>query len=280
VNAALITQARARRARAVALCRSLLYEALAIGFRRPTEVTRTRLLTEDAAAALAEAAAVLDEEVPLPSAGTQDGLAALVKALARSDDGRTLESLLLSHLKLFGHTVRGPVPPYETEYGEDTLFQKPQEMSDVAGFLSAFGLVLNTAKHERIDHVSCELEFLAFLSRKEAHAIETENASMLEETRRAARLFLRDHLGRFLPSFARRVEGVDKDGFYGRLARLGIDFLEKECERYDAPAGPEMLRLRLPIDDGAPLACGAPDGCGVPGPCGAPEDGADDSTSR
>jgi TorA maturation chaperone TorD len=267
------------RARDVALCRSLLYQALAIGFRRPTEITRTRLLTEEAAEALAEAAAVLDDERQRPAAGTQDGLATRVRALPRSVDGRALETLLRSHLKLFGHTVRGAVPQYETEYGEDTLFLKPQEMSDIAGFLSAFGLVLDASKHERIDHVSCELELLAFLSRKEAHALETGNASMLEETRRAERSFLKDHLGRFLPSFARRVLGVDADGFYGRLARLGIDFLGIECERYDVPSGPEVLRLRLPLDDGAPLACGTPEGCGVPGPCGAPEDSAGGPTS-
>ena len=143
----------------------------------------------------------------------------------------------------------------------------------MAGFLLAFGLVLQARHHERIDHVSCECESLAFLARKEAHAIETGVGSMLEETRRATRLFLKDHLGRFLPSFARRVQGVDPGGFYGRLAQLGMDFLRAECERYDAPSGPDMLRLRLPIDDGAPMACGAPDGCGVPGPCGAPGEG-------
>jgi hypothetical protein len=118
---------------------------------------------------------------------------------------------------------------------------------------------------------------MAFLSRKEAHAIESDQRPMLGETRRATRLFLKDHLGRFLPAFARRAEDADPEGFYGRLARLGSDFIRTECDRHGVPAGPEMLRLRLPIDDGAPLSCGAPDGCGVPGPCGAPEDGGDDS---
>jgi DMSO reductase family type II enzyme chaperone len=263
VSVPIATGADALRARDVALCRSLLYQALSLGFRPPTEGGRARLATPDDAAALAEAAALVDEErgAPAPSR-----LAARVRALAESSDGRALETLLESHQRIFGHTARGPVPPYETEYGEDTLFQKPQEMSDVAGFLSAFGLRLDDSRHERIDHVSCELEFLAFLARKEAHAIESGNGAMLEETLRATRLFLRDHLGRFLPSFARRVQGADPGGFYGRLAALASEFIRVECERHGARAGPEMLRLRLPIDDGAPMSCG------VPGPCGAPED--------
>ncbi|MBI1950834.1 MAG: molecular chaperone TorD family protein, partial [Acidobacteria bacterium] len=200
------------------------------------------------------------------------GLAARVRALAGASDARAVGTLTASHLGLFGHTVRGPVPAYETEYGEDTLFQKPQEMSDIAGFFSAFGLVLDPHRHERIDHISCELEFMAFLSRKEAHALEAGDAEMHRETRRAARLFLRDHLARFAPSFARRAAAVDPSGFYGRLALLCLDFIKAECDRHEAPPGPEMLRLRLPIDDGAPLACGAAEGCGVPGPCGGPEE--------
>ena len=260
----------ASRARDIALCRSLLYQALSIGFRPPTEGSRARLAAPDDVAALAEAAALVDEEHGTPAPGPAR-LAARVRALAESSDGRALGTLLESHRRLFGHTARGPVPPYETEYGEDTLFQKPQEMSDVAGFLSAFGLRLDDSRHERIDHVSCELEFMAFLSRKEAHAIETGDGVMLEETRRAARLFLRDHLGRFLPSFAHRVQGADPVGFYGRLAGLGSEFIRMECERLGARPGPEMLPLRLPIDDGAPMSCGAPDRCGVPGPCGPPE---------
>ena len=257
--------------RDAALCRSLLYQALAIGFRPPTELTRERLVRVDAASALAEAAAVLDDEAERAGAAGGGGLAARVRALPDCPDGHSLEALRRRHLGLFGHTVRGAVPPYETEYGEDTLFQKPQEMSDVAGFLSAFGLVLDASKHERIDHASCELEFMAFLSRKEAHALETGDERMLEETRRAARAFLRDHLGRFLPSFARRVLGADPVGFYGSLARLALGFIAGECARYEIPSGPEMLRLRLPIEDAAPVACGTPEACGVPGPCGAPE---------
>ncbi|HEU4400827.1 MAG TPA: molecular chaperone TorD family protein [Candidatus Polarisedimenticolia bacterium] len=250
----------AARALDVALCRSLLYQALALGFRTPTARTLSRLAGADETLALAEAAAVLDAD-----GGT--GLAPKVRALAASPDAGTSESLAATYRHLFGHTVRGPIPPYETEYGDDTLFQKPQEMSDIAGFLRAFGLVVDPRRSERIDHVSCELEFLAFLSRKEAHALETGDEAMRAETRRATRLFLKDHLARFVPSFTQRVESADPGGFYGRLAALCRDLVRSECARFEAPAGPEMLRLRLPLDDNAPIACGGAEGC-APGPGG------------
>lgn len=253
------TPAVAPGARDAALCRSLIYEALALGFRPPTEMTCGRLATRDAVAALAEAAAVLDAERGTP-------LAALTVALATGPGPAGLDALRRAHARIFGHTALGGVPPYETEYGADTLFEKPQELGDVAAFLRAFGLTLDPGAHERIDHVSCELEFLSFLLRKEAHALETGDLPMAEESRRAARLFLKDHPGRFLPSFAARVRGADPDGFYGRLAALLLAFVTDECARLTVPRGPEMLRLRLPIDDGAPMACGGAGGC-APGPC-------------
>jgi len=248
------------REREAALCRSLLYEALALGFRPPTVWTLRRLGTESAASSLAMAAEVLDLD-----RGT--GLATRARDLAGPQGARSPESLEASYRRLFGHTAQGPISPYETEYGEETLFQKPQEMSDIAGFFKAFGLILDSRVHERIDHISCELEFLAFLARKEAHALETADEAMRSETRKATRLFLKDHLGRFAPSFARRILREDPEGFYGVLAAFCLEFVEGDCDRFEVAAGPEILRVRVSPDEGAPMACGGAEGCG-PGACG------------
>lgn len=173
-----------------------------------------------------------------------------------ADTPLEIEYLSRSYTRLFGHTARGAVSAYETEYGDDTPFQTPHELSDIAGFLRAFGLVLDSRTRERIDHVSCELEFMAFLARKEAYASEIGDEPMHSETRRTSGMFLKDHLGRFAPSFAQRVLKEDPDGFYGALAALCREFVESDCARFGAPIGPSMLRLRTVIEDGAPVACG------------------------
>jgi len=245
------------------LCRSILYEALSIGFSPPTPTTLSRLVNADSVAALVDAAAVLDAKL-------ETEIAVRVRALTGGPVEPTLASLAERYSRLFGHTARGPVPPYETEHGEDTLFQKPQEMADLAGFLKAFGLVLDPRLHERIDHVSCELEFLSFLARKEAYALECDDQPMRLETRRATRLFLRDHLARFVPSFARRAMQADPGGFYGGLAALCLDVVRADCALFEAPLGPQMLRLRLPIEDRAPMACGWTNACDL-GACGGEE---------
>ncbi len=237
----------------VALCRSALYEALALGFRPPTAETVDRLASPEGASALADAAANLDV-----AWGTD--LADLVRAVAPSPRRPVACSLDTDYRRLFGHTARGSVPPYETEYGEDSLFLPAQEMSDLAAFFRAFGLVLNPAGHERIDHISCECEFLLFLARKEAYALERSLIAIHEGTRQAARLFLRDHLSRFAPAFGKKLAREDPGGFYGALGELCAAFVAQECARIGVPAGPEFLRLRSTSDGNVPMACGTGNG--------------------
>lgn len=233
----------------LALCKSAIYEALALGFRPPDAETLSRLGSTEGALALADAAALIDAEQ-----GTD--LARLARDLPGPAGSEDLSNLTVSFRRLFGHTARGPVSPYETEYGQDALFQQSQEMSDLGGFLKAFGLILRAEGHERIDHVSCECEFMAFLSRKQAYAIERGDKGMTGETERGGRLFLRDHLARFGLAFARKLTREDHGGFYGNLGELCFGFLSAESTRMGVTPGSEFQELREVDLNDAPIACG------------------------
>ncbi len=236
-----------------ALCRSALYEAVALGCRPPTPETTARLASREGAGALADAAGILDD-------AWGSTLAAATRQLAQP---LTLEALTADFHHLFGHTARGPVPPYETEYGADSVFQPMDEMSDLVAFYRAFGLRLRPGAHERPDHLSCECEFLAFLARKEAYALGREDRAMLDATRQAGRRFLRDHLGRWAPAFGRTLARHDADGFFGALGVLCTDFVTRECARVGIPAGPEWLRLRSTALPPVPAACDPPESAPV-----------------
>lgn len=231
-----------------ALCRSALWEALALGFRRPIEETVRRLASPDGASRLADAAAALDG-----AEGSE--LAVRARGLAR-DPVLSRSALEAAYARVFGHTAHGRVTPYETEYGEDSVWAPQREMSDLGAFFRGFGLGLAPGARERPDHVACECEFLMFLARKEARALAVGDAPMLEETRHAARLFLRDHLGRWAPALGAKLSREDPDGFYGALGRLCAAVTVAECGRVGVPAGPEFLRLRSAAPDPAPMACG------------------------
>jgi len=243
----------------LALCRAALYSAMALGFRPPTDETRERLVSEEGARALAEAAGAL---------GSPNAAGICAAALRLSAAETSLPTLSDAYLRLFGHTARGRVPPYETEYGAEALFQQPQELGDLGGFYSAFGLSMNPAIHERADHVSCECEFLSFLALKEAYALESGDTAMLEETRKAARLFLRDHLARFVPAFARKLITEGKGTFYEALGELCLSFVTDECAWQGVTLGPGNLGLRPGSDDRVPMACGSGADCAaMPGAC-------------
>src|SRR4029453_3348027 len=210
-----------------AYCRAALYSALAIGFHAPTDESPSRLLSAESKSSLTSAAAML-----YPS--RQPDFISLIEAFPAAD---CVDAFAPRYRELFGHTGRGPITPYETEYGNEALFQQPQELGDLMGFYHAFGLRLKEGQHERPDHISCECEFLMFLTLKEAYALEQDNQEMLAETRKAEKLFLRDHLGRFLPTFVTQLTREDPSGFYSTLGELCLRFVAAECVRLHVPLG-------------------------------------------
>jgi TorA maturation chaperone TorD len=170
--------------------------------------------------------------------------------------GLTLDAWESAHARLFGHTLRGQVCPYESEYGLEGLFTQPRQLARIMGFYRAFGLETAEAERERADHVSCELEFVDFLSRKEAVASEAGDPELLAETQKALRLFLKDHLGRFGRAFAKLLRESDPAGYFGVLGDLLYDFLGLECLRLGIPPGLELLPLNPAEDENVPMACG------------------------
>ncbi|MBI3694363.1 MAG: molecular chaperone TorD family protein [Acidobacteria bacterium] len=261
-----------------ALCRSAIYSALSLGLSRPSPERLDSLRSEEARVALSEAARFLAAAVAQPlgcrvetrlDTGAETSLGAARKSAcateelpaSTSDWIRTLSALTLdgwlsSHARLFGHTARGQVCPYEAEYGQEGLFAQPRQLARIMGFYRAFGLETAEVERERADHVSCELEFLDFLCRKEAIALEANDPELLVETQKAMRLFLKDHLGRFGPAFARLLRECDAGGFFGALGDVLFDFLGLECRRLGIPPGLALLPLRPAEEETVPMACG------------------------
>lgn len=237
-----------------ALARSVLYGALSLALDVPAEEILRRLQAESAKQTLREAASFLahGEQEAEPTAD----LVARVEDWVRAFESLTLEQWLTTHGRLFGHTARGVVCPYEAEYGQEGLFEQPRRLAQIVGFYRAFGLVPREEERERPDHLSCELEFLDFLSRKEAVALEARQEETRQETHKAVRLFLKDHVGRVGPTFARGLRKEDEQGFYGRLGDALFDFLTLECRRLQVEAGPVLLPLRSAEEDDVPMACG------------------------
>ncbi len=138
-------------------------------------------------------------------------------ALASSSD---LASLQRSHQRLFPQIESQETPGYETAYRGDEIFNHTAIMADIAGFYRAFGLEVGGATRERPDHVTVELEYLAFIAFKEAKSDDESQADICAD---AERLFLADHLGDWGPELGRRVERYTDHDFFKVVGRL-LDF--------------------------------------------------------
>jgi len=167
-----------------------------------------------------------------------------------------------SFIKLFGHTVRGVCPPYESEYGKAQIIQQASDLADIQGFYEAFGLRLVDGSHERIDHACVECEFMSVMAAKQAYAIMQGNMEARQVLHDAQAAFLEDHLGRWFIAFSRRLQDADENGFYGNVGKLADKFIQSECTRFGASCGPKFLQLKiLDPENDCCMQCGVEQSC-------------------
>jgi len=131
-------------------------------------------------------------------------------------------------------------------------------MADIAGYYRAFGLRPGELQRRRVDHLSMELEFMAWLIFKEEAAYGQRHSAPGEAATcvSAQRSFFRDHLSWWLPAFARGLHAragaaannsdtpARSESYHQALARALASFTA--CER-------SILRIPLPQVKVSPL---------------------------
>jgi DMSO reductase family type II enzyme chaperone len=235
-----------------AIARAFLYQFLARAFDDSAGKTWQWLTDAATRAAFTHAVHTLENPSPnLERAGT-----ALVAAL----QPHGFESFQTACVTAFGHAARGDCPLNEIEYGDlnaDPLFQ-PHRLADVAAFYRAFGMEVADSATERPDHIGMELEFMSLLAAREAYALEHQwDDADIALGHDAQKQFLREHLGRWSPAFARRLARAATDSTLVALAEFTGDFVTAESARFGLPPGNEDLLLR-PVDTAEQLcsSCG------------------------
>ena len=114
-----------------------------------------------------------------------------------------------------------PCSLYEAEYGGGRM----KVMEEVLRFYHHFGLRLSEQKRDRPDHLALEFEFMHLLTFKETEALilGKDSGAYLK----AERDFLRFHLGDFVTTLGKGMEGKEVP-FFVDLARLAEGFSQKE----------------------------------------------------
>jgi DMSO reductase family type II enzyme chaperone len=124
-----------------------------------------------------------------------------------------------------------PVPLYEglcrPADGREGIIE------DLLRFYDFFGLRLRQDNRDYPDHLVCELEFMAFLAAREAHA--AESGLDAGPYRLAQRDFLQRHLGVWLPELAQRLSRSGT--VYTWLSRELADFTRAQVGQFGVGTG-------------------------------------------
>jgi DMSO reductase family type II enzyme chaperone len=191
----------------VAALRSRLYAVLAIAFGFPDEELHAAIRDGSVARAITDVVTALPHGL--------GGAATL--GLATAPDAQVeLES---EYIRLFDVGAAGPpCPLYGGVYGGDRM----KVMEDAVRFYNFFALRLAPTLHELPDHVTTELEFLHYLTFREAEAHEqgVDPASLL----RAERDFLARHLCRWVPKLRARLAKQTTCAFFPALVQFAEAF--------------------------------------------------------
>ena len=141
----------------------------------------------------------------------------------------------------------GPVSLHEAAYGDGRrIAGRPHELADISGFYSAFGLRLSDSDPDLPDHLGSELEFYSLLLVKQAYADRGGRSSKREVTRRAAKLFLELHLGRWVNAFVQTLRENEAPTAYRELAHALQAVIRAEIKR--SRVRPFLASGRLPHD--------------------------------
>ena len=147
----------------------------------------------------------------------------------------TLDDLLGEYLSTFGsETIAVDCPTYEMFFGRSHIFQQTHELADISGFYRAFGLeVSKDDTANRWDHIAVELEFLHFLTYKQAYAMENHSHDQMKVCLKAKKKFLNAHIGKWIQAFAKSVNKKSPSGVYRQVANLANDFVHVDMEQLE-----------------------------------------------
>ncbi len=174
-----------------------------------------------------------------------------------------LEDLQAEHRRVFSNVITLDCPPYETLFGNDHVFAQSHTMGDIAGFYKAFGVELSKDIHERLDHLSVELEFMHFLAYKESYALCHDGPEKMQIVVDAQKKFVKDHIGRWVPLFSKMLAKKADAGLFRYVADLCAAWMDFETAFLGVTPQPYSETDYRPATFNAPegqsYECGAQD---------------------
>ena len=197
--------------------RSCFYRLLNLAYRYPGEDVIETLKSNVSSGLLDRI-----EETYLSTPSTMEMIGSFKRNINAIGDPYELQ---VEYTRLFIGPSHLPAPPYESVYMVDSRgFLMGNSATEVMELYLEEGLALSPSIGDLPDHILAELEFMSYLSEREASAWADETGKV-EHYLRKQDTFLSDHLTKWLPPFAQGIRGASEQEIYRSLAGLTESFI-------------------------------------------------------
>lgn len=206
------------------LSRSNIYRMLSQGFKYPTREMFEKYRNGEFVEELMEH---LSTVTHLGSIVAEE--ANLAGRVAKSFEGVGFGDFEVNYVHTFDVGFpKPPCPPYEGLYRQGE--ERTSIMIEISEFYKHFGLNMSQeeGKRELPDYLCAELEFLHFLTFKEAQAREEGDTAHLKGYLHAQKDFLDRHMIDWFPNFYEKLQKSDAHPLYKDLARIVLRFTAQE----------------------------------------------------
>lgn len=149
-------------------------------------------------------------------------------ALVLADGGHGLTALDEDFHLLFLGPGKLAAPPWESVYRSKEKLTFGEHTLAVRAVYRSFGLEYARKNQEPDDHISTELEFMAWLCRQAAAPL--ADGAQAPAYSQAQRGFLQDHLLAWVPAFCQDIQDNGRTVFFRQLAALTDAWLAYDCK--------------------------------------------------
>ena len=157
---------------------------------------------------------------------------------AAFDELPSLDDLEAHYIRSFlGGAAGGICPPVEAEYTTSAGPSAAVVPIELEREYRDMGLAVAPGSVSGADHCATELEAMASLCHREAHAWEEDGLSEAISVLRTEWGFLHRHLARWFPLFAKRLRVAEGQGFYVALVDAADAFVQHDHELVASLAG-------------------------------------------
>jgi TorA maturation chaperone TorD len=153
------------------------------------------------------------------------------------------DSLRIDYSKLFMGPYGLLAPPYGSIYLEDSTRLMTDSTMDVRDRYREEGLDIDLK--EAPDHIAIELEFMYFLVFREVEAIRDSDSGNVAVYLEKQKVFLENHLGKWVTIFTDRVEANAQTYFYKNLAHTTKSVVKNDLESLFGNSVLALVEMRL-----------------------------------